>query len=318
MPSQNNESKKDAAGTMNRLLECMQDVANDIPGIIRKGSMRMSPGLQAALDKAFRAGASGISRTAEKFQRSLEKIVEEAKKAGLTDVLNWAEGRANQFTKYVLDAKEDGMLPDESLELQIRSASRGGRDGLSEALERFNRRQAKKSADATRSAGESEEHRKLREAAEKLQDLKKDMEVVDRTTDPDLWKDLSEEIEKQSMKVSEFASLYMKLKNREDLTGAAKERYNGAMDLWSESEMIRVDYRKLLESDSFTKDPVTGEYRETSFNDMVKEHEGPGKESVREPRVRRRAPAPEDELTPEELRREKSLEAPTLTNGPGY
>ena len=90
------------------------------------------------------------------------------------------------------------------------------------------------------------------------------------------------------------------------------------MDLWAESEMIRVDYRKLLESDSFTKDPVTGEYRETSFNDMVKEHESPGKESVREPRVRRRAPAPEDELTPEELRREKSLEAPTLMNGPGY
>ena len=129
---------------------------------------------------------------------------------------------------------------------------------------------------------------------------------------------LSEEIEKQSMKVSEFASLYMKLKNREDLTGAAKERYNGAMDLWAESEMIRVDYRKLPESDSLTKDPVTGEYRETSFNDMVKEHESPGKESVREPRVRRRAPAPEDEMAPEELRREKSLEAPTLTNGPGY
>ena len=187
-----------------------------------------------------------------------------------------------------------------------------------EALEKFNRKQAKKSADATRSTGESEEHKKLREAAEKLQDLKRDMEGVDRTTDPDLWKDLAEEIEKQAMKVSEFASLYMKIKNKEDLTGAAKERYNGAMDLWGESEMIRVDYRKLLESESFTKDPVTGEYRVTSFNDMVKEQEGPGREAAREPRVRRRAPAPEDEMTPEELRRERALEAPTLMNGPGY
>ena len=318
MPGQNSESKKDATGIMNRMLQYMQDTVEDIPGIIRKGAMRMSPGLQAALDRAFRAGASGFSRTPEKFQRALEKIVEEAKKSGMTDVLDWADGHANQFTRQILDAKADGVLTDESLELQIRSASRGGRDGLSEALERFNRRQAKKSADATRSTGESEEHKKLREAAEKLQDLKRDMEGVDRTTDPDLWKDLAEEIEKQAMKVSEFASLYMKIKNKEDLTGAARERYNGAMDLWGESEMIRVDYRKLLESESFTKDPVTGEYRETSFNDMVKEQEGLGREAAREPRVRRRAPAPEDEMTPEELRRERALEAPTLMNGPGY
>ena len=315
MPEQNDGTMKDVNGVMNKMLKSMEDTVSDIPAIIRKGGAGMSPGLQAALDKAFRAGASGFSRTPEKFQRSLEKLVEEAKKAGLTDVLSWAENRANQFAKPVIDARADGVLPDESLELQIRSASRGGRDGLSEALERFNRREAKKKADATRANKESDEHRKLREAAEKLKDLKKEQERVDRTSDPELWKDVSEEIEKQAMKVSEFASLYMKLKNREDMKGAAKERYNGAMDLWGESEMIRVDYRKLLESEDRAKELDTDEYRVTNFNDMVKEHGGP----VREPRARKRVPAlEEDELTPEELSKNRALEGPSLMNGPSY
>lgn len=241
------ESMKDAVNSMNAASkECAK---------LKSDAWFLSGRMKNAMDQVIQAGDVNYAQSPEKFAKALSDLKKEAQIAGRTEITNWVNKNEAYFSNRVRDLKSKGCMTDESLNLQLRTAERQGRDSLQEALNQFNTRRSRIFGKGSAEYGkESDEHKTLREAAQKLVEEKAKFKRLDAAKDSREYEKAAAEYMKLAENVSKLAAEYMKKKDYYANTGAGKERYNGALTLYTEAQMERCATRKILEGNKRYKD----------------------------------------------------------------
>lgn len=150
----------------------------------------------------------------------------------------WVDANKAFFDNKIAAAERKGVLTDEAISKQQLYNSREGRINLDDALKKFN---------TSRLVGkETEEHRLCRESAERLKDLKSELDGIDKKKNPDEWNAKARAVMGEAKTCSDLAAEYVEAKKGFKWTFAGRDRFKGAKDLYKEAETLRVGLKKEL------------------------------------------------------------------------
>lgn len=231
------------------------DFGENLKGLKSAHSSYYSKELNDALDKAIKLcdkeSESSPKEVADSIA-ALKKLVD-AEEDALTEqnskesddaydhlepLSEWVDSNKDFFDNRMAAAERKGVLTDEAVSKQQLYNSREGRINLDDALKKFN---------TSRLVGkETEEHRLCRESAERLKNLKSELDGIDKKKNPAEWNAKARAVMGEAKICSDLAAEYVEAKKGFKWTFAGRDRFKGAKDLYKEAEALRVGLKKEL------------------------------------------------------------------------
>ncbi|MCR4762743.1 MAG: hypothetical protein K5696_04365 [Lachnospiraceae bacterium] len=231
---------------MSDMVKTMGDISKELQALAKK-EKNLSPALQKAINKAVSAGDPDFAKGPKSLVSALNAVQKLAAEEGREDLKNFAKNEGTHIKNRMLEAESKGILPDESLNAQIRARARNGREHLSEALTMFNTRRSKIFGSWNNEQGkESPEHKALREATETLKSMQDELKSIKelQKTDPGKWIEEAKKVQEQAKKVAGLAGKYMREKEFSAGSKAGKQRLAGAIAIYQEAELTRVGLKQ--------------------------------------------------------------------------
>ncbi|MBR5115583.1 MAG: hypothetical protein IK096_00825 [Lachnospiraceae bacterium] len=229
-------------GMMKGISDEMRDMSREVTDLAKKN--KISPELQAAVDKLARVGDSDRGHTPREFGQALNQLKQaaEKEKTGNREISEWALSNAAHFKNRMTEAQKKGVSMDESLNLQRQVNARNGKDKVAESLEMFNTKRA------SFFKNETKEHENARKAAEAFQKAKNELAAMNKDYgNPDYVKKANE-VSELAGKMSGAALDYLKDKEFAANTPTGQQRISGAASLFKEGKIVQATIRKEMEA----------------------------------------------------------------------
>ena len=154
---------------------------------------------------------------------------------------DWAANTKAHHDNLIRAAAKKGIVSDVALSSQLDAERHPRQPQLREALDLFN---------TSKLMGkETTEHRLTRESAERLINLKNELDGIDKTVNPAEWRAKANQVLKEAEIASDLAGEYRLAKKNSATLPGGKRRLEGADNIRKEAELLKANLKKELTID---------------------------------------------------------------------
>ena len=222
---------------MLEMMNEIKDMGNELRDLAQKQE-NIPENLQKAISKAGKTADPLYDQSPEAVISAFIVVENEARNANNKEIADFAGEKKSALQDKIVEARRNGILTDEALTVQLKSQNRKGRQNIDDAIIIFDGAMTGANGERTPEA------QNLIDTAKKLSVAQHQLGALDKNINDPMYFKQSQEVIKLSGETSKAAMDYVKKNGMNPTSMSEKVAMVGAMDLFRESEMVKVGLKK--------------------------------------------------------------------------